>query len=158
MSPVGGVGINYAIQDAVAAVNLLGTALISGTVTEADLRRVQSRREFPTRVIQFVQAQLQQRIVKQALRTNQEFKVPWYLRLPFASYFAARLLGYGLRSEKIKNQKSIMQIMDSENSHEHRLDRAVFLQSIDFPARSDRLAMNWDAKKRWATFCFRPNH
>jgi 2-polyprenyl-6-methoxyphenol hydroxylase-like FAD-dependent oxidoreductase len=126
MSPVGGVGINYAIQDAVAAVNLLGTALISGTVTEADLRRVQSRREFPTRVIQFVQAQLQQRIVKQALRTNQEFKVPWYLRLPFASYFAARLLGYGLRSEKIKNQKSIMQITDSENSHEHRLDRAGF--------------------------------
>ena len=67
MSPIGGVGVNLAVQDAVAAANILWQPLKAGTVTEDDLDRVQKRREFPTRVIQRIQVFVQNKVVDRAL-------------------------------------------------------------------------------------------
>ena len=67
MSPVGGVGVNLAIQDAVATVNILGPILRRGVASHTDLRRVQKRREFPTKVIQWIQVQAQNRIIAPTL-------------------------------------------------------------------------------------------
>jgi len=83
MSPVGGVGINYAIQDAVVAANLLAKKLLSGRVALADLQGVQRKREWPARVIQAVQRRMQKGVVATALRSQQMVSVPWYLRLFF---------------------------------------------------------------------------
>ncbi|MDB5849229.1 MAG: hypothetical protein JWP29_2981, partial [Rhodoferax sp.] len=71
MSPIGGVGINLAVQDAVAASNVLAPALrAGGAVDEAVLRQVQTRRELPTRLIQAVQMQVQKRVISRALETS----------------------------------------------------------------------------------------
>ena len=70
MSPVGGVGINYAIQDAVVAANVLSEPLKAGRLTTEHLHEVQRQREFPTKVIQWIQSQAQQRIVGAALRSD----------------------------------------------------------------------------------------
>jgi 2-polyprenyl-6-methoxyphenol hydroxylase-like FAD-dependent oxidoreductase len=67
MSPIGGVGVNLAVQDAVAAANILWQPLKAATVTEDDLDRVQKRREFPTRVIQRLQVFIQNNVVDRAL-------------------------------------------------------------------------------------------
>lgn len=101
MSPVGGVGINYAIQDAVAAANILSGPMTSGVVTVEQLREVQQRREFPTRVIQWFQAQVQKRIIAAALKSNRPLQMPWLLRLllrvPVIRDFPARLIAFGIR-------------------------------------------------------------
>ena len=76
MSPVGGVGINYAIQDAVATANLLGSKLGGGTVAADDLAVVQRRRELPTRFIQGFQATIQKLIVRRALSAEKPFTMP----------------------------------------------------------------------------------
>ena len=98
MSPVGGVGINYAIQDAAAAANLLSAQLKRGVVTLDDLRAVQRRREWPTRFIQRIQATAQ-RIIGNALNTNQMLKPPLLLRLllrvPLLRDVPARVLAFG---------------------------------------------------------------
>ena len=67
MSPVGGVGINLAIQDAVGTTNILGEKLRAGTVSQADLRAVQRRREFPTKATQWLQVVIQNRVVRRVL-------------------------------------------------------------------------------------------
>ena len=67
MSPIGGVGINLAIQDAVAAANLLAGPLREGTVTTDDLREVQRRREFPVRMTQRLQILIQNRVIGRVL-------------------------------------------------------------------------------------------
>ena len=82
MSPVGGVGINYAIQDAVAAANVLTDRLKAGGVSESDLAEIQRQRYFPTRVIQAFQTLVQNRIIRQALKPNARFTIPLFLRLP----------------------------------------------------------------------------
>jgi len=82
MSPIGGVGINLAIQDAVAAANLLGPALL-GTlpITDAELARVQQRREWPTRVVQTLQTQIQRRVIAPVLaRDGRAPAAPKWLR------------------------------------------------------------------------------
>ena len=76
MSPVGGVGINYAIHDAVVAANILAQPLRSHTVQERHLADVQRQREWPTRVIQAFQAQIQQRLIAPALRGDVSFRLP----------------------------------------------------------------------------------
>ena len=97
MSPVAGVGINYAIQDAVVAANLLSQPLKSGAVKVADLAKVQRQRELPTRVIQGFQSIVQRRIIAQALATTDtEFKLPWLMRLPWFRYLPPRLIGLGV--------------------------------------------------------------
>jgi 2-polyprenyl-6-methoxyphenol hydroxylase-like FAD-dependent oxidoreductase len=105
MSPVGGVGVNLAVQDAVAAANLLWQPLKAGTVNEEDLERVQKRREFPTRVTQRMQVIVQNNAIDRALDTGKTFEAPLVLRL--ADWFAplrripARLIGLGVRPEHV---------------------------------------------------------
>ncbi|HET6932854.1 MAG TPA: FAD-dependent oxidoreductase [Candidatus Acidoferrum sp.] len=106
MSPVGGVGINYAIQDAVVAANVLRTRLKSGRVSDADLTEVQRQRDWPTRVVQSVQSFLQRRIIAGALNTGQAGNVPWQLRLftkiPFVRDIPPRIIAFGPRRVRIK--------------------------------------------------------
>ena len=105
MSPIGGVGINLAIQDAVAAANLLTEPLRAGRVEARDLRRVQRRREFPTRLTQALQLFLQKRLVRRALEESAAFEAPLALRLaagtPGLSRLPARLIGLGVRPEHV---------------------------------------------------------
>ena len=81
MSPVGGVGINLAIQDAVAAANILWKPLKNGTLTTFDLARVQHRRTFPTRVTQRLQVLAQNRVVQPVLRSTRPLEANWFMRL-----------------------------------------------------------------------------
>jgi 2-polyprenyl-6-methoxyphenol hydroxylase-like FAD-dependent oxidoreductase len=110
MSPVGGVGINLAIQDAVATANLLWKPLKQGTLTEADLARVQKRRECPTRVTQGLQVQAQKRVIQPVLRSTQPFAPPWALRLfdrlPVLQRIPARLVGVGVRPEHVHSPEA----------------------------------------------------
>jgi 2-polyprenyl-6-methoxyphenol hydroxylase-like FAD-dependent oxidoreductase len=105
MSPVGGVGINLAIQDAVAASNLLHEQLRDRSLTEADLARVEQRRELPTRVIQRVQIVVQNRIIANVLASRGAPRPPLLLRmmgrLPLFRRLAARLVGVGVRPEHV---------------------------------------------------------
>jgi 2-polyprenyl-6-methoxyphenol hydroxylase-like FAD-dependent oxidoreductase len=106
MSPVGGVGINLAVQDAVAAANILAAPLRAGTVTPEHLRQVQQRRLLPVRVIQRLQVIAQKRIIGTVLASNTRPQLPravlWLLRLPFFARLPARLIGLGLRREHIR--------------------------------------------------------
>jgi 2-polyprenyl-6-methoxyphenol hydroxylase-like FAD-dependent oxidoreductase len=103
MSPIGGVGINLAIQDAVAAANILIPAFRAGAPRFGHLRAVQKRREFPTRATQWVQVQIQNRIIARILGKDVHLKVPLPLRLfqlfPILRRIPARLVGLGVRPE-----------------------------------------------------------
>ena len=105
MSPIGGVGINLAVQDAVAAANLLWEPLRNGRISEDDLARVQKRREFPTRVTQAIQLFLQDRVISPALAAKGELEAPVAVRLlarfPVLRRIPARLLGLGVRPEHV---------------------------------------------------------
>lgn len=105
MSPVGGVGINLAIQDAVAAANILADKLASGNVTESDLESVQQRREFPTRATQKLQIAIQNRVIRRVLGSATPLKLPFLLRLvrefPVLRRLPARMIGVGFRPEHI---------------------------------------------------------
>ena len=105
MSPVGGVGINLAIQDAVAASNLLTAPLRDGRLTTEDLCRVQQRREWPTRMTQRVQLMIQNRVIRPALSGSDRFSPPFAIRLlalvPFLRRIPARMIGLGFRPEHV---------------------------------------------------------
>jgi len=105
MSPVGGVGINLAIQDAVAAANILFKPLREGQVSLDHLRRVQQRREFPTRVTQSLQVAVQRRIIARVLVETGQLKPPLAVRLlgkiPFLRRIPARIVGLGVRPEHL---------------------------------------------------------
>ena len=105
MSPIGGVGINYAIQDAVAAANLLAEPLLAGALTDAHLAAVQRRREFPTRFIQAVQRLVQRQLVARAL-ADKPFRLPLPARivsaLPLLRDLPAWLIGWGIRPERVR--------------------------------------------------------
>jgi 2-polyprenyl-6-methoxyphenol hydroxylase-like FAD-dependent oxidoreductase len=106
MSPIGGVGINLAIQDAVAAANILAVPLARGSFSIGDLRRVQRRRELPTRMTQRVQVFIQDRLIRRVLGTNEEIPVPWPMKLlkhlPFLRRIPARMVGIGFSSEHVE--------------------------------------------------------
>jgi len=106
MSPVGGVGINYAIQDAVVAANVLARPLLEGRLKVEDLARVQRQREWPTRLIQALQTQIQKRLVAAALDPNKTFRLPLALRLllrvPLVRNLPARVVGLGFRRVHVK--------------------------------------------------------
>ena len=110
MSPVGGVGINLAIQDAVAAANLLAAPLRSDRLTTADLRRVQERRDRPTRVTQRAQLFIQDRVIRRVLRSSDRLIPPLPIRLlarfPFLARLPARLIGLGVRPEHVNTRSS----------------------------------------------------
>lgn len=95
MSPVAGVGINYAIQDAAAAANTLSTPLKARILKVSDLSKVQRQRQLPTRIIQAFQSFIQERIFSRALN-SQQFQPPAFLRLPFLRNLIARLIGFGV--------------------------------------------------------------
>ncbi|MGE0152311.1 MAG: FAD-dependent oxidoreductase [Reyranellaceae bacterium] len=108
MSPVGGVGINLAIQDAVAAANILAEPLRQGTLQVEHLRQVQRRRLLPTRIIQRLQVIAQNRIISRVLGSDRPLRLPALaralLRLPFVRGLPARLIGFGIRREHIRIQ------------------------------------------------------
>jgi 2-polyprenyl-6-methoxyphenol hydroxylase-like FAD-dependent oxidoreductase len=107
MSPLGGVGINLAIQDAVATANILAAKLRDGAVTEDDLARIAARRAFPTRFIQRFQVIFQNGVIDPVLRGTRPPKAPLVFRalvkLGFARRFAGRLLGVGIRPEHVRS-------------------------------------------------------
>ncbi|MBN9598813.1 MAG: FAD-dependent oxidoreductase [Afipia sp.] len=110
MSPVGGVGVNLAVQDAVAAANLLADQLAAGErLTLADLDRVQQRRMFPTRVIQAIQVQVQNRVINRAL-SGADLTPPLLIRLisrcPVLQGMTARLLAIGPRPEHVHSRSA----------------------------------------------------
>ncbi len=109
MSPVGGVGINYAVQDAVAAANILGEPLVEGKVTTNDLAAVQRRREWPTRFIQRVQTVVQRNILAPTLETNQPFTPPALVRLllsvPVVRSTTTRIIAYGIQPVHVEDEQ-----------------------------------------------------
>jgi len=105
MSPVGGVGINIAIQDAVAAANMLVAPLREGRVGDADLAALQARRLFPARATQAMQVFLQDRIIAPSLVGKGPLKVPFVVRLmqwlPILRRLTGRLIAVGVRPEHV---------------------------------------------------------
>lgn len=106
MSPVGGVGINLAIQDAVAAANILAVKLRHQAVTVGDLQAVQRRRAWPARLTQAGQVFIHQRFLRTFLQENNAVSLNWpirlLLRLPWLRHILARLVGLGVRPEHVK--------------------------------------------------------
>lgn len=106
MSPIGGVGINLAIQDAVATANLLGERLKQGTVNEGDLQAVQRRRIFPTRATQRMQVIVQNNVIRRVLSSTKRLAPPWPVKLlgrwPLLRRIPARVIGLGLFPEHVK--------------------------------------------------------
>lgn len=106
MSPVGGVGINLAVQDAVAAANLLAAPLGAGRLTIEDLHLVQRRREWPTHMTQRMQLFIQNRVIKRVLDNAAPLSPPLAFRLlarfPFLRRIPARLIGMGFRPEHVR--------------------------------------------------------
>lgn len=106
MSPVGGVGINLAVQDAVAAANQLAEPLLRGQVSIDDLKAIERRRMFPTRATQRLQIAIQNRILSRVLASSARPIAPWPIRLlghvPLLQRIPARLVGIGFRPEHIQ--------------------------------------------------------
>jgi 2-polyprenyl-6-methoxyphenol hydroxylase-like FAD-dependent oxidoreductase len=107
MSPAGGVGINLAIQDAVATANLLAEKLQGGPVHIGDLRTVQARREWPTRLIQGMQTFIHRRVVTGRMSGGKKTSLPFVFRLlkwfPILRQLPARFIGLGPRPEHIRS-------------------------------------------------------
>jgi len=105
MSPIGGIGINLAIQDAVASANLLAQPLRDGQPGPDDLGRVQARREFPTRMTQGLQVFLQNQLIRRVLSSKKTIEPPLFLRMisrfPLLQRIPARVLGLGFRPEHV---------------------------------------------------------
>ena len=110
MSPAGGVGINLALQDAVATANLLAAKLRTRPVSVAELEKVQKRREWPTRVIQRLQVFIHHNVVTGRLSGNDD-KLPLFVRLfvwfPFLRRLPARMIGLGPRPEHIQSPEKV---------------------------------------------------
>jgi 2-polyprenyl-6-methoxyphenol hydroxylase-like FAD-dependent oxidoreductase len=119
MSPVGGVGINLAVQDAVAAANILAAPLRQGPVPVGLLAKVQRRREWPTRMMQAVQIFIQTRIIKPVLALQTKPRAPLVVKLlnrfPYLRRFPARLIGMGFRPEHVHSH-----VLRSQNSEARR--------------------------------------
>jgi 2-polyprenyl-6-methoxyphenol hydroxylase-like FAD-dependent oxidoreductase len=105
MSPIGGVGINLAVQDAVAAANILAAPLKSRSVTEQDLHAVEQRRLLPVKFTQWLQLTIQKRLIGRLLQAEQTPKPPLIFSLirafPILRRIPARLIGIGIRPEHI---------------------------------------------------------
>ena len=107
MSPVGGVGVNLAIQDGVATANLLADTLLHGAPSERQLAAVQRRRAFPARLIQTGQIAIQERVLRPLLASKMAVHPPAILNLftiiPWLRYIPAYIVGIGFRPEKINH-------------------------------------------------------
>jgi len=111
MSPIGGVGINLAVQDAVAAANRLAAPLKAGTTSDRDLRAVEKRRTFPVRFTQAIQLTMQNQIISRALSSTQRPKPPLLFKLfdifPVLQRIPGRLLGVGVRPEHVQTPDTL---------------------------------------------------
>jgi 2-polyprenyl-6-methoxyphenol hydroxylase-like FAD-dependent oxidoreductase len=108
MSPVGGVGVNLAVQDAVATANLLAAKLANGSPSEDELDAVRQRREFPVRMTQRMQAVVQNTLISMALTPGgRPLRVPLLVRLitavPWFQGITARFVGFGVRPEHVRS-------------------------------------------------------
>jgi 2-polyprenyl-6-methoxyphenol hydroxylase-like FAD-dependent oxidoreductase len=107
MSPVGGVGINCAIQDAVVTANVLTAPFQAGRVDVRALAEVQRQREWPTRFIQAIQSMIQKRVLAKALRSPAPIRVPRYVRfffhVPILRDLPARLIAFGIKRVHVRN-------------------------------------------------------
>ena len=114
MSPVGGVGINLAIQDAVAAANILARSCDTGAPRRSELQRVQRRREFPTKVTQWFQVQVQNRVLAPTLTHANDAERAFVLRVlnrwRWLRQWPARFVGIGVRPEHVTGKFSRGQI------------------------------------------------
>ena len=110
MSPIGGVGINIAVQDAVAAANRLASPLRSGKVTDHDLQAIQSRRNLPVRFTQWLQLTIQKRIISRVLASHRRPKPPLFFKLfsifPVLRRVPARLIGVGIRLKHVRTPEA----------------------------------------------------
>jgi len=111
MSPVGGVGVNLAVQDAVATANLLATRLATGRPSEHELDAVQKRREFPVRMTQAMQVAVQNNLISVALQPGQgPLRPPLFAKLinavPWLQGFTARFIGLGVRPEHVRSPEA----------------------------------------------------
>jgi 2-polyprenyl-6-methoxyphenol hydroxylase-like FAD-dependent oxidoreductase len=110
MSPIGGVGINIAVQDAVAAANQLARPLRDGRATDDDLRAIQERRMPAVRFTQWLQLTIQRRIISRVLETQERPKPPPFLKLfnsfPILRRIPARLIGVGIRPEHVRTPQA----------------------------------------------------
>jgi 2-polyprenyl-6-methoxyphenol hydroxylase-like FAD-dependent oxidoreductase len=111
MSPIGGIGINLAIQDAVATANLLAPILRQRAPTAAELERVQRRRNFPTWATQALQVAIQDRAIDPILKSGRTPGVPFIIRLaqrfPVLQRIPARIIGIGFRPEHVRTPASV---------------------------------------------------
>lgn len=107
MSPVGGVGVNLAVQDAVATANLLAAKLKAGAMNEDDLAAVQTRREYPARMTQRMQLFVQKNLISGVLEAKTVPRAPLVMRLiasvPLLKRIPAWLIGIGLRAEHVSD-------------------------------------------------------
>ncbi len=106
MSPVGGVGVNLAVQDAVAAANILATPLRLGQLTNDHLDQVQRRRTFPMKIIQQMQLTVQKQVIDRVLNSDGPATAPLTFRMfnmfPFLRRIPARIVGIGVRPEHVR--------------------------------------------------------
>jgi 2-polyprenyl-6-methoxyphenol hydroxylase-like FAD-dependent oxidoreductase len=111
MSPVGGIGINVAIQDAVAAGNILGPALRKGPVPESLLAEVQKRREWPTRMTQSLQVVVQNLVIRNVLQMQKKPHAPFLVKLfkwfPALRRIPGRIIGMGFRPEHVRTPEAV---------------------------------------------------
>jgi 2-polyprenyl-6-methoxyphenol hydroxylase-like FAD-dependent oxidoreductase len=111
MSPVGGIGINVAIQDAVAAGNILGPALRKGTVSDSILAEVQKRRQWPTRMTQALQVIVQTVIIRNVLQMQKKPRAPFLVKLlnwfPALRRIPGRIIGMGFRPEHVRTPEAV---------------------------------------------------
>jgi 2-polyprenyl-6-methoxyphenol hydroxylase-like FAD-dependent oxidoreductase len=107
MSPIGGIGINLAIQDAVAAANALAGPIARGEDPDPLLSKVQNRREWPTRVIQAGQKAAQDNVIGTVLSGRPIAGAPWPVRMlerfPLLRRIPGRLIGLGVRRERVRS-------------------------------------------------------
>jgi 2-polyprenyl-6-methoxyphenol hydroxylase-like FAD-dependent oxidoreductase len=110
MSPIGGVGVNMAVQDAVAAANRLAGPLRASRVTDEDLQAIEERRTLPMRFTQGLQLTIQRRIISRVLETQQRPKPPAFFKLfdvfPILRRIPARLIGIGIRPEHVRTPEA----------------------------------------------------
>ncbi|MDB5533680.1 MAG: hypothetical protein JWO28_1995 [Hyphomicrobiales bacterium] len=109
MSPIGGIGINLAIQDAIAAANLLTDHLRGHNLSDSDLAQVQRRREWPVRITQWLQVTIQNRIIGPVLASRGTSRPPWILRhlqnIPLLRTLPARFVAIGVRPEHVETKQ-----------------------------------------------------
>ncbi|MDX6529773.1 MAG: hypothetical protein QOH41_2063 [Blastocatellia bacterium] len=114
MSPVGGIGINLAIQDAVAAANILARPLSEGWVSPSHLQKVQWRRELPTRLTQRGQVFVQDNVLGRVLGSTEPVVAPWFIKLfkrfPVLRRLPARFIGLGVRPEHVRTVAQVVNL------------------------------------------------